>query len=1229
MPRGITFTQRSSSQRQCYLSEEPAQPADAIAEKLYAAKPVQWRGQGELLQVPWRCQRSGLFLVIDLWSGFGGLIFALLSLGVRCIALLAEFESEARAVAEHNFPHAIHVDYVEDVCSHMVKAVIGRREFAGIIVGGGSPCQGNSSLNKRRQNWNDSRSQMPIELKRIVTELESSFPSIPVFSFLENVASMTPEVRSKYDELVQCSAVLIQGGCFGYTTRTRLWWGRGPKYTVQQLVETGQAVLPDSFDVVQSALGTEIRYIGPKPLPSKVFFEEGFSPLFEPSTVVAGQGRGAMYTFTREFFHPEDRVDEASPEAVARFYADNRRFPPAAYEEQSLLWKGKHWRTPYPQERAAMMGFPPSVTDSCRRGKKGAQAIQAQNSMLGNGFHLPSIMVFLFVLIQCADSSCSVPRSTRDSEAADLISRIASTVFAPGRLVTFPGIRSNEMILEDMRSLLPDEVPETTWQAISRNWAQLPLADLQAFLLFHHEHDGRPGDLGPQWSGPRHRASLFAALGIQRAMGDSTRGLDHLLQPGLGPEGHMKQALNLPSPFSVSAVPDWDMQFASYMMAVFGHHIAGHRRHIMATLRAAKNALEPVSAVCKRLRSMQAKAVATRCPVMIAFLTALLKWPDREQAKCYIHGFPIVGQINSSAIFRQVEPTEHHHLHDFLGAQAIIAVQEIESQGRPRDAEEIQKITEEEVEKGFCSPLRSKSEMDLLYGVGQWRPIPRFLVRQSCGKVRGIDDARRGQHNEVTDMEETIFTISADWVPEALDTFLSQWNRVRPGSEIPEFELATDDLPDAYRGCPVAPDHQCVSIVAVYCTQAEAWRYTQIWGLAYGLTSAVVSFNRFPTLLVAAARRLLGILCGAYFDDIVTTDSVLGRGSSQGQLTALMGALGSPPAKGKSFPLAQNRIFLGVSISLYRFAEESIIEIQPKSATRATIQQAIGRAVEDKLTAGTAAKLRGQCSWAAQNSLGRCGRIGLHVLKLVQYDKVPGDHQTVIDGLQLLSAIHKWLPRREIQLGCRWSRPIIIYSDASYEPEHKRPCRLGWVIFIPGEVAIGRSMTLPDTVMATWLPRTQQIFPAEAFAGVAVLGHHLHCLQGRDILWFVDNEAAASSLIRGSSRQVDVAGIVQCTHLLLAKAGSRCWFEWIDSKSNPSDGLSRDGISDTWTSTQGWELKEVKVPRWCTLPSSPAMLWELLSTRTLGEFAEFEHWGDLSGCSASQGSRAGAEAIRS
>ena len=42
--------------------------------------------------------------------------------------------------------------------------------------------------------------------------------------------------------------------------------------------------------------------------------------------------------------------------------------------------------------------------------------------------------------------------------------------------------------------------------------------------------------------------------------------------------------------------------------------------------------------------------------------------------------------------------------------------------------------------------------------------------------------------------------------------------------------------------------------------------------------------------------------------------------------------------------------------------------------------------------------------------------------------------------------------------------------------------------------------------------------------------------------------------------------------------GCRAWFEWIDSKSNPSDGLSRDGLEDPWTIAQDWDLKEVVAP---------------------------------------------------
>ena len=75
-------------------------------------------------------------------------------------------------------------------------------------------------------------------------------------------------------------------------------------------------------------------------------------------------------------------------------------------------------------------------------------------------------------------------------------------------------------------------------------------------------------------------------------------------------------------------------------------------------------------------------------------------------------------------------------------------------------------------------------------------------------------------------------------------------------------------------------------------------------------------------------------------------------------------------------------------------------------------------------------------------------------------------------------------------------------------------------------------------------------------------------------MWFVDNEAAVSSLIRGTSRSGDVGHIAAIAQLRLLQLGASPWFEWIDSHSNPADGLSRDGLADEWTAAQGLLLKE-------------------------------------------------------
>ena len=79
----------------------------------------------------------------------------------------------------------------------------------------------------------------------------------------------------------------------------------------------------------------------------------------------------------------------------------------------------------------------------------------------------------------------------------------------------------------------------------------------------------------------------------------------------------------------------------------------------------------------------------------------------------------------------------------------------------------------------------------------------------------------------------------------------------------------------------------------------------------------------------------------------------------------------------------------------------------------------------------------------------------------------------------------------------------------------------------------------------------------------------------RELLSFVDNEASVSALIRGVSKVADAAQLAELFHALLVQLGSRAWAEWIDSDSNPADGLSRLGLQDPWTAKQEWILRQV------------------------------------------------------
>ena len=140
--------------------------------------------------------------------------------------------------------------------------------------------------------------------------------------------------------------------------------------------------------------------------------------------------------------------------------------------------------------------------------------------------------------------------------------------------------------------------------------------------------------------------------------------------------------------------------------------------------------------------------------------------------------------------------------------------------------------------------------------------------------------------------------------------------------------------------------------------------------------------------------------------------------------------------------------------------------------------------------------------------------------------------------------------------------------------------RLGWIVCRPGKEPLGYTMELREQFVRLLLPRKTQIFAAEAIVPLMVLLLSPELLARSDVVWFIDNEAAVSSLIRGTPRAEDVGHLAAAVHILCLKLEVRICFEWIDSKSNPADGLSRDGLRDEWACRQGWQTAEILMQEW-------------------------------------------------
>ena len=228
-----------------------------------------------------------------------------------------------------------------------------------------------------------------------------------------------------------------------------------------------------------------------------------------------------------------------------------------------------------------------------------------------------------------------------------------------------------------------------------------------------------------------------------------------------------------------------------------------------------------------------------------------------------------------------------------------------------------------------------------------------------------------------------------------------------------------------------------------------------------------------------------------------------------------------------------------------------------------------------RLPPALAGQLFGQLGFTCTQFHGKWGRAKLRPFVRRQYEV-----DTFALNPQLMSAIVWWktsiprAPKRQVFVN-NSSRPLVItYSDgegsdagvgvAIWCAERIGPRPHAGFIMIPDEVRrLWSAQKKSASEFATLYPDLDynDIIEIEGIGPLLLLHNFGHILQGSLWIHFIDNASALGSLVKGSSSVMQQDVIVGHTWEYIARLDVLAWFDRVDSKSNPVDGLSRQDFS--------------------------------------------------------------------
>ena len=443
------------------------------------------------------------------------------------------------------------------------------------------------------------------------------------------------------------------------------------------------------------------------------------------------------------------------------------------------------------------------------------------------------------------------------------------------------GMDSNQAL-----RLLPSDSFNAHSHVVARVRNRLSDVDISCFadFLAYAETLGAPLDaLGPDAAAMLGKTPMQASLGRQHRA-TTHRHLEPNMVPwGLGPQEHEARALALEHPFVGQPVAELDLAFAVDTYCALVLRVTTARSRRLRLLQRVSNALGPLDRLLLDRRHVRVAQAPGGRPVYTALLIVLVRWTDVGLPTNLALGFELAGRLPESKVLKPTDP--RHSGKRFgpedeeavLGTSAEPFIRELESdKRRGKHCQDVWDITRQEIDEGIASPLRSKAEMDQLLGVGRWHPCLAMSYGNSTsgGPLATAGNSTSGARtNAFTEMNETMVCIPPDFA--ILTAKLLAMALVRTHGSIPCWFRPVLSLEDWWKGCRQlfpTKDHLGLAVVAVQNPDSGEWLYSQLFGLPFGLGSAVNQLSRGAAFLTAVNRRLLYLLTGNYVDDSATLE---------------------------------------------------------------------------------------------------------------------------------------------------------------------------------------------------------------------------------------------------------------------------------------------------------------------------------------------------------------------